>query len=69
MAAEPAEVTANYDCATGSDITVEHVLEDVHEILRLLAPMARLFNDPAAQIALDRVLNSSAMRWKVRNVR
>ena len=61
MAAEPTEITPNYDCATEGN-QLEHLLEDVHEVLRIL----HRFATPEAQVALDGLLSNPALRWKAR---
>ena len=61
MAADPEHITLNYECETEGN-TLEHVLEDVHEILRLLHRLAT----PEAQALLDGLLSNPALKWKAR---
>ena len=60
MAAEIQEVTCGNENKT--DGNLEHLLEDVHEILRIL----RAFATPEAQVMLDSLLTSPALKWKAR---
>ena len=65
MAAEPAEVTPNYDEDTDSSL-LHRIADDLHEIVHMLRRIAT----PEAEALLDSWLSNPAVKWKARrNVR